>query len=276
LAELGGLESEKRPSGWVDVRGLAICLPNGSPMLGMERLDVRAGDRVLITGPIGTGKSSLLRVLSGVWPCAGLLPGGRCHMPPKGDCLFLPRVPSLPSMALRATITYPSLPGTYTDERVCNVLRDVGLGYLLSDAADTRARVNGPRLSRKPARVEETSAETEALDRVADWNKVLSGGEQQRAVIARILLRQPRFVFLDEAVSSMSRDAGVELYKLMLQSLDPGAAVVSISHDAKAMLPFHTEHYAIDPETSKLELQSSRRLPTGDKDLGVAGAAAPQ
>ena len=82
--------------------------------------------------------------------------------------------------------------------------------------------------------------ERRQLDEDADWAKVLSPGEQQRIVFARILLMRPKAVFLDEATSAL--DAGFELalYNLLRAEL-PHTVVVSVAHH-EALRRHHRSH----------------------------------
>lgn len=66
---------------------------------------------------------------------------GELNMPNADDCLFVPRVPALPHVPLRDMVSYPELPGTYSDERVLQVLQLVGLAHLVTRTSQEREPV---------------------------------------------------------------------------------------------------------------------------------------
>ncbi|MFZ6764001.1 ABC transporter ATP-binding protein/permease [Pseudoroseomonas sp. WGS1072] len=174
---------------------LDIHLPDGRSLTRQARLLVRPGEAVLITGASGSGKSTVFRALSGIWPFGS----GEIATPP-GEALFLPQRPYLPLGTLRAAVTYPRDPAEVPEARLRAVLEQVGLGRLL------------PR-----------------LDEAETWDKRLSGGEQQRLAIARALLLRPRWLFLDEATASLDPEAEEALYALLRREL-PETGILSIAH----------------------------------------------
>ncbi len=176
--------------------GLAVCRPDGSVLL--EGLDVRVlpGQWVRLEGRSGLGKSTLLRTLQGLWPyCRGQwqLPAGRS--------LFLPQQPYLARMSLRELLAYPAteLPN---DARLTGALYKVGLAGLAG-----------------------------RLDEVCEWQRALSGGEQQRISLARALLFQPQTLYLDEATNQLEEDSARALLSLLKREL-PDCTVLAVTHQA--------------------------------------------
>jgi putative ATP-binding cassette transporter len=174
--------------------GLALRLPTGTLVLNAERFAVARGERVLIAGASGSGKSMLFRALAGIWPFGG----GEVRLPRDARTMFLPQRPYLPIGTLREVVLYPE--GTGDDAAVREALAAVGLEAL-----------------------------AERLDQTAHWANCLSLGEQQRIAAARLLLHRPDWLFLDEATSALDEETEARIYALLVERL-PGAAIVSIAH----------------------------------------------
>src|SRR5665213_3394661 len=104
--------------------GLSVNLPDGREIVRVPRFDVARGDRLLVTGPTGSGKTSLFRALGGVWPYGS----GTIHVPEGADALVLPQKAYMPLGTLRGTLTYPHPEDAYPAEAIAETLAAVGLG----------------------------------------------------------------------------------------------------------------------------------------------------
>jgi len=180
----------------VAIDRLAVRLPDGTPLVDADHMALNAGDRVLVTGPTGAGKSTLFRAIVGIWPFGN----GRITVPIDAKVMLVPQRPYFPVATLAAAITYPARAGSFDDAQLADALTAVGLTGLL------------PRLHEE-----------------AHWNRMLSGGEQQRLAIARVLLHAPDFLLLDEATAALDEASEATLYRLLQERL-PGATIVSIGH----------------------------------------------
>ncbi len=188
---------------------LTISLPSGDVLLADTSLNAAAGDTVLIRGPSGCGKSTLLRVLAGIWPHVTSpthdrrgepITYGPVVLPERS--VFMPQRPYFPEGTLRQALAYPDSAEHYTDEALKNALYDALLPHMVND-----------------------------LDVAGHWTQQLSGGEQQRLALARVLLKRPRWVFADEATSALDEAAEKTLYeKLLTMVREEGGGLVSIAH----------------------------------------------
>lgn len=178
------------------VRDLNVRLPDGRELIHRLELDMRRGERLLIMGSSGGGKSTLVRALAGIWPFGE----GVVEMPDGDRPLFLPQKPYLPLGTLRDTLVYPFGVPDVSDAGLQGVLHLVGMGALADKLEDARL-----------------------------WSHVLSLGEQQRLAFARILLQKPQWVFLDEATSSLDEPAEDALYGTLIEAL-PDTAIISVGH----------------------------------------------
>jgi vitamin B12/bleomycin/antimicrobial peptide transport system ATP-binding/permease protein len=196
----------------LEVVDLAVRLPSGAPIARLPALSVKPGERVLITGPSGSGKSSLFRALIGLWP-----PGeGAVTLPRGADVLVLPQRPYFPLGTLRQAMIYPLTPDQVDDADVRAALAAVGLGHL------------APR-----------------LDEDADWSVMLSGGEQQRVGFVRALVNKPAALLFDEPVSTLADESGRELYRILLERL-PCTIILSV--DRRGVLrDFHGRTIEMHP-----------------------------
>jgi putative ATP-binding cassette transporter len=194
----------------IRAENLEVRLPNGRVLLPDASFAFKPGERVLVTGPTGVGKSTLFRAIAGIWPFGS----GEIQQPADARTLFLPQRPYLPIASVRETLSYPSQGGTFSDSELRAVLAATGLEPL-----------------------------ADHLDEVDNWANRLSFGEQQRLAVARALLQQPRWVFLDEATAALDEDAERRMYELITQRL-PEATIVSIAHRPEVG-PFHTAQYAV-------------------------------
>jgi len=178
---------------------LTICTPGKMKTLVNElSFELRFKQSLMIMGPSGTGKSSVLRTIAGLWPGAS----GVLERPASNQLMFLPQRPYMVEGSLRDQLLYPYSDRGATDEQIRRIVTEVNL-------TDIFARVDGD------------------LDRIVDWNNILSLGEQQRVAFARLFLRNPRFAFLDEATSALDEENQSDLYHRLK---DSGIGFISVGH----------------------------------------------
>lgn len=192
---------------------LALRLPDGTVLLSNTHLRAAPGDRILLSGPSGSGKSTLFRALAGIWPFSS----GQIHLP--ADAMFIPQRPYFPDGTLRNALAYPTAASSYSDTALRQALEDALLPHL-----------------------------ADQLEQEAAWGQKLSGGEQQRLAIARVLLKKPRWIFADEATSALDAAAEKQVYERLLAQVESAqGAIISIAH-RPAVAAFHTQRWTLEAE----------------------------
>ena len=166
---------------------------------------IKPGEGLMIMGPSGSGKSSLLRAISGLASCGS----GTLVRPPLDAMMFLPQSPYMVLGSLRTQLLYPNIKSTHSDEELLHALEMVNLPLLTDQFG--------------------------GLDAEADWENVLSVGEQQRLAFARVLLTKPLFAMLDEATSALDFKNEERLYRLLSNT---STTFVSVSHHS-TLLKYH-------------------------------------
>ena len=193
------MQPENRPV--LMLNQTTVHTPAGGMMLQAVSLEASAPEWLLLEGRSGIGKSTLLRVLAGLWPYHS----GHFHL--NGSFLFIPQRPYLPHGSLRDTISYPH-PCRLADDTLRDILQHVGLGSLKN-----------------------------RLDEAAEWHSRLSGGEQQRLSLARALAARPQILFLDEATNQLDDESALALMRMLKTEL-PDTLVVGISHQSGVKVLF--------------------------------------
>lgn len=193
------------------LQGLSVSRPDGQALLHDLDLQLQPGQSVLIKGPSGSGKTTLLRAVAGLWPYAQ----GKVARPLGAQSLFLSQRPYLPLGDLRGAVAYPGQADPADDARLQDALRQVNLGHLADKLGET-----------------------------ADWSRILSIGEQQRVAFARVLVNQPKVVFLDEATSATDEGLEHALYTLLRARL-PHSVLVSVGHRS-TLDAFHSHRLTLD------------------------------
>ena len=219
-AQTEGIRVSRDGAGEVRAEQLSVALPSGRVLVSDADLALAPGHRVLITGPTGSGKSTLFRALAGIWPFGT----GRVEVPERARILFLPQRAYMPIASLREAVTYPAPAGTFDDATIVEALQATGLPALAG-----------------------------RLDEVQHWGLLLSGGELQRLAIARAILHRPDWLFLDEATAALDESAESQLYTLLRERL-PSAAIVSIAHRPRVGA-FHETRFALASDGARSVLQ---------------------
>ncbi|RPA76444.1 hypothetical protein BJ508DRAFT_417582 [Ascobolus immersus RN42] len=194
----------------------ALYPQGGEELISALTFELHAGEHLLISGPNGVGKTSVARIVAGLWPVyRGLVSRPRLLGGGESGIMVLSQRPYLSHGNLRDQVIYPHTEfemkaAGKTDSDLSRILESVRLGYL-------EAREGG-------------------FDVRKEWKDVLSGGEKQRMIIARLLYHDPKYAVLDEPTSAVSTDVEGLLYETAKQQ---GITIITISSRAQ-LKRYHT------------------------------------
>ncbi len=211
--------------------GLSVAQHNGRVMIDEADTSVAPGDRVLLTGESGTGKSTLIRAIAGLWPWGS----GQVLLPAGARVAFLPQRAYIPHGTMRDVLKYPLAAVDVPDEVLSAALERCGLGHLAGRLGDE--------------------------DR---WDKQLSGGEQQRIGFARLLIQRPDLVIMDEATAALDVGSQASMMELFRDELRE-ATVISVGHRPE-LEEYHTRKLSLrrfGAEDDHVAEDSLRRLKLG-------------
>jgi len=217
---------------------VSIFKPDGTLLVKDLNFTVERGQRVLVTGPNGCGKSSLFRVIRKLWP----LVEGTITMPPAKEVQFVTQVNFVPIGTLRELVIYPQshedmLAARRTDEDIHTCLKWAHASPLV--ICEGRAQLEF---------IDDGRVIRPELQDVRDWQKDLSPGQKQRLAFARLFYHRPSFVVLDECTNGISPDVEHALYE---RCSNLKLAVFSISHKIELKLFHEWElHYNGDADGS--------------------------
>ena len=218
----------------VEMERMTICTPREANLLVRElSFTLRLRESMIIMGASGTGKSSVLRTIAGLWPggCGAL------RRPASNELMFLPQRPYIIEGSLREQLLYPFPDRGLTDEQLREMVNKVNLTDIINRVGDD-------------------------LSKVVDWNNILSLGEQQRIAFARLFLRRPKFAFLDEATSALDEENQRKLYS-QLKEFEIG--YISVGHRV-GLIPFHDRVLTLDRSGSWTLIPSAEWVATGSAE----------
>lgn len=210
-----------------------VISPNGDVLVRKLNFSVRPGEHLLIVGPNGCGKSSLFRILGGLWPVYG----GTVRKPPHSDIFYIPQRPYLSRGTLRQQIIYPDSlremrAKGVTDDDLLRILQTVEIENIVD-------RENG-------------------WDAEEEWRDVLSGGLQQRVAMARLFYHAPKYAILDECTSSVT----LEVEKAMYDNAKAlNITLMTVSH-RRSLWKYHNKILQFDGQGHYIftKLDAERRL----------------
>ncbi len=203
------------------LKDLSVTLDDGTAVLDDTDIAIKPGERVLVAGESGTGKSTLVRAIAGLWPWGG----GVIEVQKDAKLMFLPQRPYIPIGTLRRAAVYPDAPDSRSVKEVAEAFKRVGLEHLADKIEDE-----------------------------APWDQTLSGGEKQRLAFARLLLHNPDIVVLDEATSALDEKSQDKMMDIVIKEL-PKATIVSVAHRVE-LEAFHSRKIVLERRKGGAKLVS--------------------
>lgn len=222
----------------IEFTDVPIVSPNGDILVKKLTFSIQRGDHLLIVGPNGCGKSSLFRILGGLWPVYG----GSVKKPKFEDIFYIPQRPYLSRGTLRDQIIYPDSLYEFRAKKASETDLLEILKILEIDAVVDRPG---------------------AWDAIEEWRDVFSGGLQQRIAMARLFYHKPKYAILDECTSSVTLEIEKKMYDTAKRL---GTTLMTVSH-RRSLWRYHSRILQFDGQGGYVftKLDAERRMALEDE-----------
>jgi putative ATP-binding cassette transporter len=202
---------ETQGEAMLTLNDLSVSLGDGTAVVKETEVEIGRGERVLVSGESGTGKSTLVRAIAGLWPWGE----GSVNFQPNSHMFMLPQRPYIPAGTLARAVAYPRGADTWTVDEMAAALDKVGLSQL-----------------------------KDRLEDDAPWDHTLSGGEKQRLAFARLLLHDPDIIVMDESTSALDERSQDAIMEMLAEEL-PEVTIISVGHRVE-LERFHSRKITLE------------------------------
>ncbi|WP_269931797.1 ABC transporter ATP-binding protein/permease [Aminobacter sp. HY435] len=175
---------------------------DAAPFLTVANLRFKRGEWTFMRGESGCGKTSLVKAINGLWPYGR----GSIVFPEGVRSFYATQDVKLPQVSLKQLVCLPGAASDHSEAKVAVALHKAGLGDFIENLDDE-------------------------MREGKCWDQVLSGGQKQKLVVARILLLQPGLLFLDEATAALDPEAKIAFHQAIKDNC-LGVTVISVMHEA--------------------------------------------
>ena len=224
--------------GRIVIENLEVASSTGCDMLRERKVEVKAGDRILVIGEPGTNRTQLFRALTGLWPWGA----GRIERPKGEAILYIPRgTPYLPRASLREVLAYPMKIERFDQDAFAHALSRLGMERLVP-----------------------------ALDTTQRWDRELSADEQLTLAFARVVLQAPPWILIDDTLRSLDGDTLERVMDVLAHELEHTGVIHIGGGQARNPLFSRTLHLTKAPTTHTVGREEAAEAPlatTGDGSL---------
>ncbi|MDE2579918.1 MAG: ABC transporter ATP-binding protein/permease [Hyphomicrobiales bacterium] len=214
------IERGDSEDGAIHVDNLSVAHRSGRLIIADASVSISPGERVIIMGESGTGKSTLIRAIAGLWPWGS----GEIRLPRNAQIAFVPQRPYMPIGSLRQLLIYPLETPPCDDAALIEAMNACGLNYMAN-----------------------------RLDAEEDWDRILSGGERQRVAFARLFIQKPQIIVMDEATAALDEDSQQAALAALKERL-PEAMVISVGH-RPSLEAFHDRKIVLERRSAGARLR---------------------
>lgn len=231
--------------GHVVFNNVVLKAVDGSVLIDYGSFSLKPGDRLMVSGPAGCGKSAGLAAMRNAW-----LLGGSGEITVPEEVRFIPQEDYFPDRSLRGIVCAPDPVDKYSREQVALALTEAGLADFIPQMDDAEKRGEY-------------------------WKNTLSGGQKNKLGFAGAFLHAPevKVLVLDEITAALDAKSEATLYPKLLDRMKHGI-VITVAHHA-SVAPHHNIFATVKAGTVTVSNTPPVFIPTDDHAQNPAPAVKP-